>query len=163
MKRLLFFALLFSLKSYAGDTTRLLYRPYADAAREVEALLQRARAENKRLLIQVGGNWCLMCYRLNSSLQTDTALKSLLDRDYLLYHLNYSRENKNLALLNKWGGPQRFGFPVLVVLEATGRRLHTQNCALLLKGNGYDPAKLRSFLLAWKPQENAQYEVGSTK
>jgi hypothetical protein len=153
MKWLFSLALLFSLKSYAGDTTRLLYRPYADAAKEVEALLVKARAENKHLLVQVGGNWCLMCYRLNSFLHADTVLRQLMKQEYLLYHLNYSPENKNLPLLRKWGNPQRFGFPVLVVLDENGRYLHTQNCALLLKGNGYDTAKVHSFLLEWKPRQ----------
>jgi hypothetical protein len=67
-----------------------------------------------------------------------------------VYHLNYSKENKNLDYLKKLGYPQRFGFPVLVVLDgATGAVLHTQDSGLLEKGNGYDTDKIKSFLRNW--------------
>jgi hypothetical protein len=49
------------------------------------------------------------------------------------------------------GYPQRFGFPVLVVLDENGKQLHTQDSALLEKGNGYDREKVKSFLRNWAP------------
>jgi hypothetical protein len=78
-------------------------------------------------------------------------MKKLLNDNYVLYHLNYSKENKNLEYLKKLGYPQRFGFPVLVVLNADGKQLHTQDSALLEKGNGYDEEKVKSFLRSWAP------------
>ena len=148
--RWLFLIFLFlTLKVAANDSTRL-YNPRAHAEKDVAQLLLKAKRENKRLLLQVGGNWCIMCYRLNAFLQTDSTLKNLLNDNYLSYHLNYSLENKNAAYLAKLGNPQRYGFPVLVVLNADGERLHTQNMSLLLKGNGYDYDKIRNFLLQWR-------------
>jgi hypothetical protein len=69
----------------------------------------------------------------------------------VVYHLNYSNENKNLGYLAKLGYPQRFGFPCLVVLDASGKRLHTQDSALLEKGNGYDFDKVKNFFINWSP------------
>lgn len=144
---LLFF---FSLPAGATDSTRL-YNPRADGAADLAQLLARAAREKKHLLVQVGGNWCVACYRLNAFVQTDSALKRLARDNYLIYHLNYSPENRNAALLRRLGYPQRFGFPVLVVLDAQGARLHTQDTELLAKGNGYDWHKVRSFLQQWAP------------
>ncbi|ANE50344.1 thioredoxin family protein [Flavisolibacter tropicus] len=148
----LFFVFLVSLiglKGLAGDTTKL-YNPYADATKEVAQALVKAKKEKKQVLLQVGGNWCVWCYRFNSFVRTDSLLKQLEDANYVVYHLNYSKENKNLAYLKKLGYPQRFGFPVLVVLDGeTGAVLHTQDSSLLEKGNGYDTEKVKSFLKNW--------------
>lgn len=142
--------LLFSLHSYAADTTKL-YNPKANVVKDVEQVLARAKKEKKNVLLQIGGNWCVWCYRLNSFIQTDSLLKHILNDNYVLYHLNYSKENKNLDYLKKLGYPQRFGFPVLVVMDANGKQLHTQDSAFLEKGNGYDEEKVKSFLKNWAP------------
>jgi thiol:disulfide interchange protein len=135
----------------AGDTTRL-YNPTADAAKDVAQLLAQAKEGHKRVLLQVGGNWCVMCYRLNAFIKTDTVLKKLLDANYILYHLNYSPENKNRAYLKTIGSPERFGFPVLVVLDAAGKPLHTQESGALQRGNGYSFEKVKAFLEQWRLQ-----------
>lgn len=148
MKFIFFICMFFSLQAAASDSTKL-YNPSANAEHDVAMLLQKAKSEGKHVLLQVGGNWCVWCYRFNAFVQTDSALKKLLDNNYLVYHLNYSKENKNLAYLAKLGYPQRFGFPVLVVLDADGTRLHTQDSGMLEKGNGYDDKKVTAFLNNW--------------
>ena len=154
MRFLFFLLMLFSVRAAANDSTKL-YNPRANAEKDVAQLLVKAKEENKRVLLQIGGNWCLMCYRLNAVLQKDSVLKKALNDNYISYHLNYSPENKNSAYLAKLGQPQRYGFPVLVVLNADGKPLHTQNMALLLKGNGYDYEKLKTFLNKWSSQTPA--------
>lgn len=150
MKYLFILALLFSQPAFCSDTTKL-YRPYANAEQDVAQLLQQAKNEKKHVLLQIGGNWCVLCYRFNALVQTDAQLKQILENSFVVYHLNYSKENKNLAYLKKLGYPQRFGFPVLVVLDGEGNRLHTQDGSLLQKGNGYDAEKVKSFLVHWSP------------
>ena len=48
--------------------------------------------------------------------------------------------------------PQRFGFPVFVILDENGKRIHTQNSAFLKKGDGYDKEKVLRFFKNWSPQ-----------
>jgi thiol:disulfide interchange protein len=150
MKSIFFLVLLISLHSLANDTTKL-YNPFANAEKEVAVALAKAKKKKKHVLLQIGGNWCVWCYRFNSFVQMDTELKNLLDNNYILYHLNYSKENTNAAMMKKLGFPQRFGFPVLVVLDADGIRIHTQDSSLLEKGNGYDKDKVKAFLINWAP------------
>lgn len=152
MKLFFVLSLLVSSTCLAKDTTRHLYNPKAIVEEDVSRLVAQAKAEKKHVLLQVGGNWCVWCYKFNSFVQLDSTLKRILTRNYVVYHLNYSKENKNLDYLQKLGNPQRFGFPVLVVLDADGNRLHTQDSALLEKGNGYDFDKVRSFLENWTPK-----------
>ena len=142
--------LLIALPSLANDSTRL-YNPAANVAKDMQQVLAKAKKEKKHVLIQIGGNWCVWCYRFNSFVQLDTTLKNIMENNYVVYHLNYSPENKNLDYLKKLGYPQRFGFPVMVVLDADGNRLNTQDSALLEKGNGYDKEKVQSFFANWAP------------
>ncbi len=131
-------------KSY-GD----LYKPQADASADIDQLLSQAKTEGKHVLVQVGGNWCVWCYRFHDFVKNDEELQALVDQEYLVYHLNYSRENKNEALLAKYSFPQRFGFPVFLVLDADGNLLHTQDSALLESGDGYDSKKVTQVFKAW--------------
>lgn len=149
MRYLLSLFLLISLQSLASDTTKL-YNPKADVKKDVAAAIAKAKKEGKHVMIQVGGNWCVWCYRYDGFVKGDTALNRIMNENYVVYHLNYSPENKNLSYLKTLGFPQRFGFPVFVVLDGKGTRLHTQDSALLEKGKSYDEEKVKSFLQAWK-------------
>lgn len=151
MKKILILILLFcTVNAFAADTTHL-YNPYANVAKDVQEAVAKAKREKKHVLLQIGGNWCVWCYRFNAFVQTDSLLKKVMDYNYVVYHLNYSKENRNLDYLKKLGYPQRFGFPVMVILDANGNRIHTQDSALLEKGNGYDREKVLSFLKNWAP------------
>lgn len=155
MIRCVFCLLLFTaLRAHAGDSTKL-YDPWANAAQDVARAVEKAKVEKKHVLLQIGGNWCVWCYRFNAFVQLDSVLKKLMNDDYVVYHLNYSPENKNLAYLKTLGNPQRYGFPVLVVLDENGKPLHTQDTSLLEKGNGYSFEKVKDFLLKWAPVQVA--------
>jgi hypothetical protein len=54
-------------------------------------------------------------------------------------------------VLKSLGFPQRFGFPVMVVLNANGERIHTQNTGNLEKDKAYDFDRVKSFLYNWRP------------
>ena len=65
--------------------------------------------------------------------------------------VNYSKENKNLAEMKKLEFPQRFGFPVFVILDSNGKRIHTQNSSYLEEGDGYSKKKVIDFLTNGHP------------
>ncbi|MNC89377.1 hypothetical protein D3C83_53020 [compost metagenome] len=69
-----------------------------------------------------------------------------------MYHLNYSKENYNKEVLAKYGFPQRFGFPVFLVLNAEGKLIHTQNSAYLEEDKGYSKRKVVEFFNHWSPK-----------
>ena len=126
-----------------------LYNPAADAGKELEQAVKTAKEQHKHVLIQVGGNWCSWCVKLHSFLESQTRLDSILKSDFVLLRINYSPENKNEEVLAGLGFPQRFGFPVLVVLDDNGHRLHTQDTWYLELDKGYDQEKVGRFLLSW--------------
>jgi thioredoxin-related protein len=152
-----FFIIFLSLVSgigYSQDMTRFqLYQPGENAAQEIAKAIKKAKAEGKNVFIQIGGNWCIWCARFHDFISNDPSLDSLIKASYVMYHLNYSKENYNASLLKKYGYPQRFGFPVFLVLNAEGKLIHTQDSWYLEDGRkSYDREKVISFFRNWSPQ-----------
>ena len=129
-----------------------LYAPAADAGKDIEAALDKASKENKFVLLQGGGNWCKWCIEFARFCKADKQIDSVIQSSFVWYHLNYSKENKNTATFVKYGYPQRFGFPVFVILNQKGERIHTQSSGYLEDGaKSYDKEKVLDFLKMWSP------------
>jgi len=126
-----------------------IYNPDADAREDIATAVKQSRVENKQVLLQIGGNWCPWCIKLDAYMAEDPLVDSLLKADYIRVMVNYSKENKNLEAMKMLGNPQRFGFPVLVILDQDGMRLHTQDSWYLEKDKFYDKEKLIHFLKMW--------------
>ena len=138
----------FTMTVYCQDSVKI-YNPTADAGMDLASAIQSASDQQKHVLVQVGGNWCSWCVRLHGFFNSNQQIDSILKADYILLRINYSPENKNPEVLAKLDYPQRFGFPVLLVLDANGRRIHTQDSGFLEEGKGYDAEKIKRFLLTW--------------
>jgi thioredoxin-related protein len=146
---LVFFFFSISLFLVAQEEKPQLYDPSLDAQKQLAEALQLAKQENKHVLIQVGGNWCPWCTKLHDFIRETPKLDSLVKADYVWIRINYSRENKNPEMMERLGFPQRFGFPVLVILDQDGNRLHTQNTGILEKGDFYSEEKIAGVLSGW--------------
>ena len=153
--------LIFTMVSFSQDMAKFsLYRPNDDAKKEIESAIKQAKETGKHVMLQIGGNWCVWCARFNDFVTNDKSLDSSLNANYVVYHLNYSKENKNLDILKKYSYPQRFGFPVFIVLNEKGELLHTQTSWYLEAGKGYDKEKVAAFFSDWskKAFDPAQYK-----
>jgi thioredoxin-related protein len=129
-----------------------LYNPAADAEKDIADAVRQAKKENKHVLLQAGGNWCSWCIEFARFSKVDPQIDSVLKAGYVIYHLNWSKENKNTKLLARYDYPQRFGFPVFIILNGKGDRIHTQNSAYLEDGKkSYDKMKVQEFLEMWSP------------
>ncbi|WP_300668943.1 thioredoxin family protein [Soonwooa sp.] len=129
------------------------YNPKANAAKDIEALVAKAKKENKNIMLQAGGNWCIWCLRFNDFVEKTPELKSLVDDNYLYYHLNFSPDNKNEKVFAKYGNPgDKFGYPVFIVLDKTGKMIQVQDSSVLEADKGYDLEKVKEFFETWKPK-----------
>jgi uncharacterized protein YyaL (SSP411 family) len=152
VRRLLISIALFLIFQDSYAQTTKLYNPEADVSFAISQGLIRAKAENKFLFIHIGGNWCPWCIKFNKLCADDKEISTLINKSYITIRVNYSKENRNLAQLKKLDYPQRFGFPVFVILEANGQRIHTQNSSYLEEGDGYSQKKIVEFLTQWSPE-----------
>ena len=135
--------------SFAQTETFNLYHADADAKAEVNVAVKKATNEHKHVLLMIGGNWCRWCKMFDTFQHANASVDSALKANYIFQHVNFSKENKNNALMTELAFPQRFGFPVFVVLNEKGERIHTQNSSYLEKGEGYDVEKVVEFLDQW--------------
>ena len=126
-----------------------IYNPNANAKEDIANAVKQAKAENKQVLLQIGGNWCPWCVKLHKFMAEDPQVDSLLKADYIRVMVNYSKEVKNEEVMKMLGNPQRFGFPVLIILGQDGMRLHTQDSWYLEKEKYYDKEKVMHFLEMW--------------
>jgi thioredoxin-related protein len=149
---ILFFILFGSYAQTTDVQTIKLYNPEADVSAAITQGIARAKAGNKHLLLQIGGNWCPWCVKFHKFCSDDQDISLLISKNYIKILINYSKENRNLAELKKLEYPQRFGFPVFVILNADGKRIHTQNSAYLEEGDGYSKKKVLDFLKQWSPE-----------
>lgn len=145
----IFFLLATPLFLRAQHADTLLYHPMSDARADIAAAIKQAEKENKHVLIQAGGNWCKWCIEFNRFCKADKQIDSMIAANYVVYHLNYSKENKNESILASYGYPQRFGFPVFLILDGKGKLLHTENSSYLEEGKSYNKEKIMWFLKAW--------------
>lgn len=149
---LIFIILIFSASSLLAQNEGVnIYNPEADAKADIAAAIKQAQAENKHVMLQIGGNWCPWCVKLHNFIAADSQIDSLLKADYIRVMVNVDKEKdkRNYDVLASLGNPQRFGFPVLVVLNQEGERIHTQDSWYLEKDKSYDRDKLLQFLKMW--------------
>lgn len=124
------------------------YRAYdgkAVPAEQLQKAYAQAKAENKRVLLQFGGNWCVFCQALDEVIEADAALKALKNR-YVAIHIDAANADD---LNQRWGRPFDHGFPVLLVLDASGNVLHTQPMTVFIRGGSFDPGGVAGFLRQW--------------
>ena len=131
-----------------------LAKPYHEeenADSKIKELIAKAKSENKNIILQVGGNWCIWCLRLNNFIQNTEELKSMVDTNYLYYHLNWSPKNKNEEFFAKYGNPgEKQGYPIFMVLNKKGKLIHVQETGSLEDGKGYSLEKVKAFFETWK-------------
>ena len=148
MKKLFpIFLLILSFGGHAQPTK--FYNPEADVAASISQGLTQAKTENKQLLLQIGGNWCPWCTKFHKLCSSDQDIRTLMNKNYISITVNYSKENRNLATLKRLEYPQRFGFPVFVILDKDGKRIHTQSSAFLEEGDSYSKKRVIEFLRLW--------------
>jgi thiol:disulfide interchange protein len=144
--------LLPAIAAAASAPSAAPYDPSLDGWRQLQAAGRKAAADNRRVLIIVGGNWCKWCRALDRLMAEDAALRGEL-ASYEVVHLNYSKENKNPEAMAHLGNPEKLGFPSLLVLSPQVQVLHTQSSEIFETGDpekpGHDPAKLLAFLRTW--------------
>jgi dienelactone hydrolase len=127
-----------------------VYDPGRDPFADLETAIERAQAEGKRILIDVGGTWCVWCSILDSYIEEHPAVAEKLRANYVVVKVNFSLENRNEPFLSRY--PEIPGYPHIYVLDSDGTLLHSQNTAELESGNSYSEDAVLRFLDEWAPQ-----------
>ncbi len=159
-----FFAVMFAVfvmaMVIAQTTLKKVYDENVNPIEQIDQAVAKAKGEGKFVICQVGGNWCPWCLRFADFMSKDADISKLVNENFEYIHVNYNprksegEEKVQLAktMLQRLSNPERFGFPVFVVLDDMGKVIHIQDSSFLEEGEGYNKEKVLRFFKNWTPQ-----------
>lgn len=128
------------------------YDPFRNPFIDYEQAKRDAMAANKLLLIDVGGDWCIWCKRLDSFLQNNSDISKSMDEAFVLFKVNVSEEQSNLEFFKQF--PPVKGYPHFIIVDGNGKYLGEQDTSKLEQGEGYSPARFNMFIAHWHPAKH---------
>lgn len=123
------------------------YDPARNAEKDIRAAVNEAQRTNKRILLEVGGEWCVWCHIMDRYFEQNAKLLEFREQHFITVKINFSQENQNQQALSRY--PAISGYPHLFVLEKDGKLLHSQDTGKLEAGKSYDREKFFAFLQQW--------------
>ena len=126
-----------------------LYAAEADPKADIAAALKQASLEHKRVILDFGGDWCGDCQVLDIYLHQNPNME-LLDKNFLLVHVDIGHFDKNLDITEKYNIPLKKGVPALAVLDSNGKLLYSQQAAEFGDMRYMYPTSVTEFLNRWK-------------
>ena len=121
--------------------------PIYDSSMNVDEAIQLATEDgnDKCVLLMLGGNWCGWCYKLHDLLHEDAAIKEVMNERL---HLILVDIHSNTWILERFEASPR-GYPFLILLDAKGRLLTTQNTDVFVDDTAHNPGRVYEFLREW--------------
>ena len=128
------------------------FDPARDAQKDIQDAIVLAKKSNKRILLDVGGEWCIWCHRLDSLFIQNKDLENYLNKHYVVVKINVSKENENKVVLSQY--PKVAGYPHIFILNKSGQLIRSQDTGELefpkdYPYKGHDKAKVIAFLKKW--------------
>jgi thiol:disulfide interchange protein len=128
------------------------FDPNRDAVADIRAAIAEARRTQKRVLLYIGGSWCMYCYQMDQLFQKNPDLLQLRDSNFITVDVYYGAGENNVRALSPY--TKVLGVPHFFVLESDGNLLHSQHVLELRAGGAYSPAKFQEFFQRWaRPQD----------
>lgn len=119
-----------------------------DPAADLKLALAAAKEHNRRVLVMVGGDWCVWCFLLDRHFREDPEAARLFYEGFEVLRVYYGDDNPNKAFLD--GFPDFEMFPHFFVVETDGRVLASVTADVLIADAKYQTSLIRSFAKHWK-------------
>src|SRR5689334_3780963 len=115
-------ALLLALALAPPAAAATLYPDPASASADIAAAIARAAQENKRVLVDFGGDWCTDCKVLDLNLRKPENASIIAGR-FVVVHVNVGDKGieTNFDVAKRYGIPLAKGVPALAVLDSSGK------------------------------------------
>ncbi len=126
---------------------RIKFDPNKNPFDDLKITIIKAQETKKRILLDVGGEWCIWCHKLDAFFEANKDVTEFMNEHFVVLKINYSKENKNEKFLSQY--PKIPGYPHLFVLDSDGKLLHSQDTGDLEKDGGHDRDKVLAFLKEW--------------
>ena len=128
-----------------------IYDEKADAHKLISAAITEAARSRKNIVLDFGANWCGDCHALDAEMRKPE-LASLIEKNYVVVHVDVGRFDKNLDLARKYGVPLKKGIPALAVLDPHGKLLYAQDQGQFEDARHLEYESFKAFFEQWKPK-----------
>lgn len=129
-----------------------IHAPYNEAANadaDVDAAFARAKVSGKRVLIDLGGNWCPDC-KILANVMNLPDLKPWLEAHYEIVMVDVGRFDRNLQIPARFGITQRLaGVPTILVATPEGRLVNSEDTSTLANATTMTPQVIADWLAQW--------------
>jgi thiol-disulfide isomerase/thioredoxin len=127
-------------------------RPYDEAANAdaaVNAVFARAKRSHKRVLIDLGGNWCGDCIILDNVMQIPE-VKRFVNAHYEMVSIDVGRFNRNLQIPARFGITKRLeGVPTVLIATPDGKLVNEGHTAALADARSMTPQAIADWIAQW--------------
>jgi thiol:disulfide interchange protein len=137
------------------------YDPTRNATADIEHAIAEAQKTGKRIILDVGGDWCPWCHALDRFFQEHPDLVRIREENFITVYVYYSDRNKNERALSRYS--KVLGIPHIFLLDQDGTLLHSQHVVELQTGNAYSPQKMKEFLTKWSSPAETLAKAGSSE
>lgn len=126
----------------------IAYDSNRNALQDGRDAVKLAKATNRRILIELGGDWCKWCHKLDRYLNKNPNIKKQLHQTFVLLKVNVSDENDNHEFLKVF--PRASGYPYMYVTEKNGKLLLSKSMTQFFVDGNYSAKRFSSFFKRWK-------------
>jgi len=125
------------------------YDETANADAAVDAAFTKARETHRRVMLDLGGNWCGDC-RVLAGIMERPEMKRFIDQHYVLVSVDVGRFNKNLQVPARFGITGRLvGVPTVLVANADGTLVNRNDVFALADARSMTPQAIADWLAQW--------------
>lgn len=121
----------------------------ADATADVERAFVEARTTGKRVLIDLGANWCADC-RILQALMDRPEVHAFLAAHFAIAVVDVGRLNRNLQVPARFGFTSRLdGVPAIIIADPDGKIVNAGHIFALLEARHMTPQDIVNWLAGW--------------
>jgi thiol-disulfide isomerase/thioredoxin len=126
----------------------LPYNLQADAKAEVDAALARAQKSGKRVIVDLGGNWCGDC-RVFAGILAVPEVKRFVEAHFEVVLVNVGRYDTNLDIPARWGIDKLAAAPTTLIVSPTGELINKDDTVALRDARAMTPQAVVDWLARW--------------
>jgi thiol:disulfide interchange protein len=125
-----------------------VYDEKSDPFKDANAAIKLAKETQRNVLIEIGGNWCTWCKKMDAFLGKNPEVYKKLHDEFVLLKVSVSDSNENEAFMKSL--PPVLGYPHMYVSTSSGKMILSKDTAELLNGEEYSKSQWLTFLNKWK-------------
>ena len=138
-----------------------IYDDARDPFEDAIAAITLANASKRNVLIEIGGNWCTWCHKMDAFLEKNPDIYQSLHSNFVLLKINVSDSNENDAFMKSL--PPVLGYPHMYVSTSSGKMILSKDTAELLNNGNYSREQWQAFIEQWQASNNPLNNKLTTK